>query len=90
MTLFSCLTGAKSDGFAQKLADSLGAPVRAPNDIAWLFTEPPFVFVTARDEEQTEVLTPRFNEDANGRLIPTGEWIDFEPSRDRDSWNLDP
>ena len=35
--LLSCNTGACPTGFAQNLANKLGVPVSAPNDIIWAF-----------------------------------------------------
>lgn len=49
VVLFSCMTGATSDGFAAQLATVLGVPVYAPTDLAWL---PP-------DRNGVPVVSPR-------------------------------
>ena len=37
--LLSCSAGCQVDGFAQKLANALGVPVSAPNDIIWAWQD---------------------------------------------------
>lgn len=73
--LFSCNTGADSDGFAQQLANELGVAVTAPTKPVW--STPggsPFVtesgWVTIDGQNVWTAIWP-----------PTGTWITFSPQR---------
>lgn len=56
VTLFSCSTGLKDDGFAAQLARILGARVTAPTSLAWLPPEPDgSVLVTPMDSNEDPI-----------------------------------
>ena len=76
VTLFSCTTGQRPDGVAQQLSNTLGVPVVAPTDLAWLNTSGE-VEVTASDGGEPP--KPVYYKDASGQAIPTGRWVRFEP-----------
>ncbi len=73
--LLSCETGQGSDPFAQQLANELGVPVWAPNEIAW--TDEDGVVVVA-----TEVTDPDTGE-VDAKDPPDGDWILFEPENEQ-------
>lgn len=73
ITLFSCSTGAEEGGFAQQLADELGARVAAPTDSIWLPPDPDgSVIISPHDS------TGHPQRGADGRGL--GGWRVFEPN----------
>ena len=64
--LLSCSTGARSEGFAQNLANKLNVKVKAPSDILWAYDNGHY-FVAAKG--------------ANGRadLSKRGKFIIYKP-----------
>lgn len=74
VTLFSCSTGQRADGFAQQLADELAAPVTAPTSLSWLPPEPDgSILITPKD-----AATGLPVRDENGKGL--GGWRRFAPT----------
>jgi hypothetical protein len=70
--LMACETGQDPNGFAQQLADRLGVPVKAPDQLGWSDTLGNTFSASAAGRDQW------------GNLIPThppdGAWVTFQPS----------
>ncbi len=72
--LLSCSTGMDPFGFAQNLANKLGVPVKAPNNILWNYSDKSGVF---------DIAPRKINNPKSPDLSKRGEFIIFYPKKRR-------
>ena len=70
--LLSCNTGSQTNGFAQNLADKLGVPVMAPNNLLWNYSN---------KVGNMDVAPRKRTDPSNPDLNQKGEFVVFYPKK---------